>query len=418
MSIIAKMEATIARIEKQDVTLENLVRESSVKNVTDTHIATGVDRLLYNHAVNKTEAAEICGTSMPTFNQVEAKLLEEGAINRPFKQGNATMYNLFDLKVFMDAFEVPKYRDKYRPLVFNVGNHKGGVGKTSTLRTLATAFALDKVLNPMVCQLDLDPQGSLSVQIIPSENAVYVTVADIQLRNLDPDSPLNQYIEAYSDTHTEDDIIFAAAGQTHLPNLYCYSAFPSDEKFTDFYHSLETAEEKNQLIAELSTYLIPKLKEKFDIIFLDTPPQDSPITWSALLATDVLITPIAPKMLDYLSTRNFIRFTKERIQQIGADKNIIDWKVLPVMVRENDLKHERMMGLITETLADVCMSNEIALSDLFTSADSVKRSIYDIQKTECKDRKWASRAQYDAAINSSNAVYRELKKSIPKWAKK
>lgn len=416
MNILRKFDQCIDRMDDEELSLQEYINSNSVKSVTDKEVKSGVDRLIYNHAVNKTQVVKFCGTSMPTFNIIEKQLLAEGRVNEPFLQGQANMYNRFDLAVFMEEFKVPTYRQRYEPAVIGVINHKGGIGKSTTVRTLAMALALDTILNAQVVILDLDPQGSAGLQGQPKpEDSVFLTISDICLRNVQKDSPFYRYVEEFG--LSEVDVVLSAAVPTHLPNLQLYSAFPDDEQFTDYYHTLND-EDKIGLLRQLADYVVPILKQKYDIILLDTPPQDSPITWSAMLATDFMLTPIAPKALDYLSTRNFVRFTRDRIEQIGADQNIKEWKLVPVMVDYTDRTHELNLDRIRRLYTDRLTSNVIELSELFYAADHLQRSIYDIQKAECKERKYTSINQYELAITSSNAVYRELRGLIQNIATK
>ncbi|EHJ9984925.1 ParA family protein [Vibrio parahaemolyticus] len=416
MNILDMFDQCIERMQDEDVSLQEYINSNSVKSVTDAEVKTGVDRLIYNHALNKTQVVKICSTSMPTFNLVEKRMLEEGRVNEPFIQGQSNMYNRFDLAAFMDEFSVPKYSDNYSSIVVGIANHKGGVGKSTSLRTLATATALDTALNTSVVIVDLDPQGSCGLQGQPrSEDAVYLTIADIALRDIQKDSPFYSYAEQYG--MSPEEVVLAAAIPTHLPNLFIYSAFPDDERFTDYYHSLEE-NEKEILISQLSDFIIPILKEKFGVIYIDSPPQDSPITWSGMKATEILVTPIAPKALDYLSTRNFIRFTRDRIVQLNLQDKIKEWKILPVMVDYNDRTHILTLDRIRRCYTDRLTNNVIEQSELFYAADNLQRTIYDIQKTECRDNKYTSMPKYEQALNSSNSVYREFRSVIQNLAVK
>ncbi|WP_210498822.1 ParA family protein [Vibrio crassostreae] len=416
MNILRSMDECIEQIDKQEVSLRQYVEANSRKNVTDVEVKTGVERLIYNHSVKKGEAIDICETSTHTFTAVQNRLIEEGRINEPVEQGKSQLYNRFDLQEFMREFGVSCYRDKNGALVIVVSNHKGGVGKSTTVKTMASKLALDTELNARIVIVDLDPQGSeLSYsRFDPSdEESIVLTAADITLRNYEDDSDFNKFVEYYADDEsvTEADIILSAALPTHLPNLDIYPSFPMDERFSDVYHSLER-DKKGDLLAEFANYVIPVLKSQYDIIIVDTAPQDSPITWSALLAADILLTPVAPKYLDFLSTCNFVRFTRQRIEQLGADKNIRSWKVLPVMVNYDERSQERLLTDIRRAFPHVVMNNVIEKSSLFTEADALNRSIFDIMKSECKTQRIAPVKQYENAIASSTAVYRELKTTI------
>ena len=410
MSIIKKFADCVARMDEDNVSLQEYINQNSVKSVTDVEVKTGVDRMLYNHSLNKSQIAAVCGTTPPTLNLIEKKLLSSNAVNEPFSQGASTNYNRFDVAVFMNEFKVPKYSDRYDPMTISIMQHKGGSGKSTTTRTLATAAALDLSLNANVVILDLDPQGSDALQCQPrGEDDVYLTIADIQLRDVEPDSPFYRYVEAYG--LSNEDVVLSAAIPTHLPNLQIYPAFPDDERFTDFYHKLDE-QGQSTLLRQLVDFIIPILKKRYDLIFIDTPPQDSPIIWSALKATDYMLTPLAPKALDYMSTKNFIRFTMDRIVQSGVSESLREWKVLPVMIDYNNRSHLMMMDRYRWVLADRMFSNAIELSELFYAADNLQRTVYDIQKQECKDNKYTSPNQYDLALKSSTAVYTEFKNQL------
>ncbi len=113
MNILRKFAQCIDRMDDEELSLQEYINSNSVKSVTDKEVKSGVDRLIYNHAVNKTQVVKFCGTSMPTFNIIEKQLLAEGRVNEPFMQGQANMYNRFDLAVFMEEFKVPTYRQRY-----------------------------------------------------------------------------------------------------------------------------------------------------------------------------------------------------------------------------------------------------------------------------------------------------------------
>ncbi|WP_419640833.1 ParA family protein, partial [Vibrio anguillarum] len=83
---------------------------------------------------------------------------------------------------------------------------------------------------------------------------------------------------------SDEDLILEAACGTHLPNLSIYVAYPNDEIYSDIFHSLDDEEVQSKMLRELRDFVIPVLQKRFDIIIIDTPPQDSPITWATTMA--------------------------------------------------------------------------------------------------------------------------------------
>ncbi len=408
MSVINQMDASIERMQSEEIRLSDFINQNSVKAVTDTQLENGVDRLLYNHAINKTNLTTFCNVSSPTFNKRIKELSEAELIAEPFVQGKSHLYNRFDVQRIIESFHLPAYRDNYQSCVVSIQNHKGGVGKSTTTRTLATAAALDLDLNARIAVVDLDPQGSCGLQGQPKdENGIFLTVADIALRDVEPNSRFYEYL-SYFDL-SQEEVVLHAAVNTHLPNLDIFTAFPEDERFSDYYHSLDN-DGQVALLHQLRDFVLPILKTEYDIIFIDTPPQDSPVCWSVLEAADFLLTPIAPKELDYLSTKNFVRFTRERIKQLPSQgENLKLWKVVSVNVDVTSRQQNRMLSRIRRAFVDAVMANSLESSELFIAADGLHRTIFDIQKSEARDFKYAGPKAYDRAIDSAGALYREFR---------
>nr|UGK56539.1 hypothetical protein [Escherichia coli] len=57
------------------------------------------------------------------------------------------------------------------------------------------------------------------------------------------------------------------------------------------------------------------MKSKYDLIIIDTPPEDSPITWAADEAADGILVAVSPREYDYASTTDFMLTISERFKQ-------------------------------------------------------------------------------------------------------
>lgn len=415
MSIIESLKTCAKRIESEDINLKELLTLKSKINVTDKDMIDGVDRLIYNHSIPKGKIRDLLkSVSRPTLNKFLDKLEKENKICEPILQGKTKLYNRFDLKIIMEEFGVPCYRDHYTPCVISVINHKGGVGKSTTSKTLATGAALDLKLNAKVCLIDLDPQGSCGLYgNAVNNNDIYLTTIDMALKDHLENSRFNDYVTKYC--LSDEEVVLGAALTTHLPNLDVYTAYPDDEIFTDVFGLLDDKEKAN-LICKLKDFILPILKTKYDIIIIDTAPQDSAITWSALEATDYLLMPITPHYLDFVSTKNFLNFITDRLKNNLPSKgeNIKYFKAFRVNFDPNSSQSSTISDMVIRAFVEYTASNSLRHSELFLAADNLNRSVFDIKKTEAKNHDYASIQSYENAINSSQAVYEEFISDVKK----
>ncbi|WP_228519478.1 ParA family protein, partial [Salmonella enterica] len=78
------------------------------------------------------------------------------------------------------------------------------------------------------------------------------------------------------------------------PNLDVITAFPTDARFKDKYWQC-SREERTELLLRFKEVILPVLKSKYDLIIIDTPPEDSPITWAADEAADGILVAVSPR---------------------------------------------------------------------------------------------------------------------------
>jgi chromosome partitioning protein len=165
---------------------------------------------------------------------------------------------------------------------------KGGVTKTTTTLNLATALAL---LGKKVLVVDLDPQGSLSICAgVPNPDKLTHTTYTL----------LDSALDEENKTDARNYIISCEMIDV-IPCNIQLSAF-------EFNRGHEIGAER-----ALQTAIEP-LKEKYDVIIIDTPPSLGILTANALTASNGIIIPVTPQLLSAIGMKMLIK-TIQKIQR-------------------------------------------------------------------------------------------------------
>ncbi|KJG19465.1 hypothetical protein UB37_18260 [Photobacterium iliopiscarium] len=400
-------------LRSESASLQDVMRV----RVSDEDLIDGLDSRIYNHCLNKTELTKHFHLSKPTFNKRLQEAVDNGVIGEPIYQNKTHLYTRHDIHHLKQAWGGKVYSDEYNPKAIAIVNHKGGTGKSTTSALLSTNAALDLNDYANVLLIDMDPQGSQGINLKLKasgkniEDTVYITIVDFLLAEFEEDNIVRNYLEQ---GYEYDDLISAAPVDTHLPNMKVFPAFPDDDRFTDIFSSLNYDNKMSLLIA-LREKIIPILKNKFDLIIIDTPPQDSPLTWVVLEAIDGLFVPVTPHELDFSSTANYALSLEKRFTELPNKGENIEWyKFAAVNFNETSSSDKNVLNKLIRGLKENLMTAQLAQSELFLEASVKGCTILDLKKSQSV----TATKQFDKAIISSNAFCSQFMNEIKRIASK
>lgn len=249
--------------------------------------------------------------------------------------------------------------------VLSIANHKGGVGKTATVRALGDVISkTHKVL-----MIDLDPQSSLTTSCGIAEADPNLTAV---FGNAQPGSlPLAKVIQQVSEN------LFVA---------------PS---------SLDMAAVELGINARLGReYILAEALENlkgFDLVLIDCPPSLSLLVINALAASNAVLIPCQPMPVDVAALRLFLK-TVESVKRINPKLSIMG--ILPTFYDSRLTAHNGALEAM-KAAGWALLPFAIGRSVRVGEAGALGQSIM----------------QYEPG-NPQAAAYEKLGKAVTKWLEK
>jgi chromosome partitioning protein len=223
------------------------------------------------------------------------------------------------------------YRPKGLPAkIVAVANFKGGVGKTSTAAHLAMSAALDGY---RVLVIDLDSQGSMTSifggRVADEWGTVFPLLARHYARHL---RHANQArIDRGENPQPLDDTLAEAlkvtaeslVRPTHWPTIDLIGA-QLNLYWAEFQIPVWRMAARGWKLWDALTESLAEdgILERYDVIFVDTPPALGYLTINGLAAADILLVPFGASFLEFDSTGRFFDMLHATFASIEEAENI------------------------------------------------------------------------------------------------
>jgi chromosome partitioning protein len=211
-----------------------------------------------------------------------------------------------------------------------VANFKGGVGKTSTAAHLAMSAALDGY---RVLVIDLDSQGSMTSifggKVADEWQTVFPLLARHYAAALQADNRAR--IARGEDPKPLDDTLAEAQGitasdliqTTHWPNIDLIGA-QLNLYWAEFQIPVWRMASRGWKLWDALTETLEQdgVLDRYDLIFLDTPPALGYLTINGLAAADILLVPLGASFLEFDSTGRFFDMLHSTFASIEEGENM------------------------------------------------------------------------------------------------
>lgn len=290
----------------------------------------------------------------------------------------------------LESKNITRRQDDEKTIAVACVNLKGGSSKTSTAINIAHAMALRGY---KVLIVDLDAQASTTqfCGIIPEREPHMLTLYDA-IRYPDSGGP-----EGSQRVNIRE-----VVRKTHIQNL---DLIPSNMHIMEFEH--ETAvhdQRKDPFFLRVEEALAP-IRDEFDLILYDCPPQMSFVVISALFSCTSLLIPVSASFIDVMSLGTFLGMAGEMMSVLEKrqGERPYDWiKYLITRYNPTDQPQIQVSSYLRSILEHAVMTSEFYLSAAIADAANSAETIVEV------DPSTFNRQTYQRAWDSVTRVVTEF----------
>ncbi|MEN8075341.1 AAA family ATPase [Clostridioides difficile] len=278
--------------------------------------------------------------------------------------------------------------------IISIINLKGGVGKTTT--TVGLAQVLSVEFNKRVLVIDLDAQTNATTMLIGEEKWAEVNKEKQTIAQL-------FYEGVYPRSEKIFDINKAILkGVSNINEVKLVDVLPSSLELIDIQEEvIKTPRGVFSTVrpVDLLGRQLDKIKDKYEYILIDCPPNLGVITRNGLKISEVYIIPTIPDILSTYGIPQIIKWVNKYSKEL--EKNIKPLGIVITKYREQSPVHRRTLKKLQEELD--CK----VFKTIFKENDIVAGAAEYINKSTLR-QKWG----YGGQVNNFIALAKEIIESM------
>jgi chromosome partitioning protein len=246
--------------------------------------------------------------------------------------------------------------------VITICNYKGGVGKSTTAAILAQGLS-QRGLD--VLAIDLDAQGSLT--------NLFGCLPDFDISDDKTVLPLflgqkNNLEESVLKTYWDGVDLIGASPLLHSAEFLMPDIILKSNDGKSKWNTLNEG--------------LTSLRDKYDVIIIDTPPSLSFGTLNAIFAANALVMPLPPSPLDFLSSAQFWSSCDEAIDNFKISDGVSkEFDFINILINRADYTSPVSVSVrewIIKTYGSRVLASEIPKTSIADTASSEFGTIFDL----------------------------------------
>jgi chromosome partitioning protein len=275
-------------------------------------------------------------------------------------------------------------------------NFKGGSGKTST--AIHSAHALN-LRGYRVLLMDCDPQASLTTFFgyqpeldFFDSGSLYDAIRYRDRESGEGPAPLSSIIR-----------------KTYFPNL---DLVPGGIQVAEFEHETPSALSRGELPVFFDKLrdALSTVKDDYDLVILDCPPQLGYVTLSAICAARNILMTIIPERVDMASAAQFLNMASSLTEILHENAGVGLFDNFRFILSRYDTTVSTQVdlaGFMRNLFGDAVMRAPFLKSSAVSEAGIGQQTVLEVDLNEVKNRK-----TYERAIQSVHEIVEEMEEMI------